>query len=265
MVLCLPIFVSRHFAHHFFDNLSKPKGIEAVEEHTEYKDHVCEMPWKTGRALWVVLVLPRFDKDIPPEFRTNDHSEDSKSQQENGDIDHGCQVGHMLDSSHKDEIYCRDLHQQHGHDNFWNAIPAEIGHDRQGCDSMCNLKDKIRNDKINFCIRTLRIATAAITRIGLLFTSVLQNAGTLLTKSVFPSRIPSWRSKIPYPMVMAGTMECQVVNGPLQMTPPSGSGVPVKASAAKMFNQDATKDISPTTTAWKKEHQFTSILCPKIL
>ena len=108
MVLCRDGFAPRNFALHLFDNLSKPKGIEAIEEHTEHKDDVCEMPWKTGLALWVVLVDPRLNKNIPPKFRNNDHAENGETQDEEDDVDQGCRGGHF--SSHKDEIYCRDLH-----------------------------------------------------------------------------------------------------------------------------------------------------------
>ena len=140
MVLGLPLFRTGKFANHFLNNLLHPKRIERVEEHAKDEHNVREMPRKTGCARRIGLLLPRGRPDIPPHFRTHKHSKDGKVDRKHRNVGNCREFRHVCGGSHKDEIDRRNLHHEHGHDDFRNSVPAEIRHDRQGRNSVHNLK-----------------------------------------------------------------------------------------------------------------------------
>ena len=73
-------------------------------ELTKYKYYVWEMPWQTGLADRIVAVLPCRNKNSPPKFRTNDHSENCKVQGEYSNVQNGCVLWHVGPCSHEHEI-----------------------------------------------------------------------------------------------------------------------------------------------------------------
>jgi hypothetical protein len=73
-------------------------------ELTKYKYYVCEMPWQTGLADRIIAVLPCRNKNFPPKFRTNDHSENCKAHGEYSNVQNGCVLGHVCPCAHEHEI-----------------------------------------------------------------------------------------------------------------------------------------------------------------
>jgi len=122
-----------------------------------------------------------------------------------------------------------------------------------------------RSERNDALMRHKLIVDISISSIGVMISGTPTTQKYAMTENVarpcrmksVPCANPSTMSKTPNPIVIAGTIACRLVNGPLHKIEPNGSGVAVIPVPANTFNQTHTKLQMPVTDAWNNEYQLT--------
>jgi len=125
-----------------------------------------------------------------------------------------------------------------------------------------------RSERNDALMRHKLIVDISISSIGVMISgtpttqkyAMTENVASPCSMKSVPCANPSTMSKTPNPIVMAGTIACRLVNGPLHRIDPNGSGAAV-VPAANTFTQTHTKLQMPVTEAWNKEYQLTPYAC----